>query len=172
MNPNKNNYKFAAAALGLFYCFYFLTTKGDWHFIDNVDLIIHEAGHVVFSLFGQTLYIAGGSLFQIIVPLVFFAYFFLNQNYFSAAAMLYWAGLSTINVSVYAADAVKMQLPLITGDPDTHDWNQLLFNHGLLHYTSLISNIILALGIIFIFVGFVIALYGWNKESNEINYEQ
>lgn len=162
------NYKFAAASLGLIYCFYYVSSKMQWHFIDNVNLIIHEAGHVVFMLFGNTLYIAGGSLFQIIVPLIFFLYFLHKRAYYSTTTMAYWTGLSTINVSVYAADALKMQLPLLTGDTDGHDWNQLLFQSGLLHYTNLISNIILGLGIACILAGFVLALLTWLKEKPTI----
>jgi hypothetical protein len=47
-----------------------------WHFIGGVNLLIHEAGHVIFMPFGEVISIAGGSLFQLIVPAVFAAYFF------------------------------------------------------------------------------------------------
>jgi len=38
-----------------------------WHFIDGVNLLIHEAGHIIFMPFGEFISIAGGSLFQLIV---------------------------------------------------------------------------------------------------------
>ena len=40
-------------------------------FLDLVDLPIHETGHLIFRLFGEFMGIAGGSLFQVILPLVF-----------------------------------------------------------------------------------------------------
>lgn len=159
------NYKLAAVIIGFLYCLFYISTKADWHFIDNVNLIIHEAGHVLFSFFGETLYIAGGSIFQVIVPLVFAGYFFIREAYYSTTVMLYWAGLSLINVSVYAADAVRMKLPLLTGDTDGHDWNNLLFKFGLLHYTDFIATLILVLGVTVILIGLLLTIYSWSQES-------
>ena len=44
-------------------------------FLDAVDLAVHETGHLLFRLFGEFLMIAGGSLFQVIMPAVFVGYF-------------------------------------------------------------------------------------------------
>src|SRR2546423_15574618 len=88
-----------------------------WHLIDGVNLIIHEAGHVVFMPFGEFVMIAGGSGFQVIVPVVFCAYFVYQRQYFAASVTSFWIGESILNVSVYAQDAVAMQLPLL-GGPD------------------------------------------------------
>ena len=46
-----------------------------WDPLDDLDLAVHEAGHLVFSAFGETLTILGGSAFQVLVPLAFVAYF-------------------------------------------------------------------------------------------------
>ncbi len=40
-------------------------------FLRNINLAIYETGHLIFRLFGEFLIIAGGSTFQIVVPLVF-----------------------------------------------------------------------------------------------------
>ena len=157
------HYKFAAVSVAFVYCLYYISTRLSWHFIDNVNLIIHEAGHVLFLPFGNTLTVAGGSILQVLVPIIFFAYFFLNTAIYSAAVMAFWTGVSMVNVSVYAGDALKMQLPLLTGDTDGHDWNQLLFQFGLLRQTDLVSNIILILGILCILAGFTLALVSWLK---------
>ena len=103
-----------------------------WHFIDGVNLIIHEAGHVVFMPFGEFITIAGGSLFQLIVPAVFVLYFQRRGQLFSAALVLFWLGQSLLNVAVYAGDALKLELPLLGGDDSTHDWNYMLDRLGLL----------------------------------------
>jgi hypothetical protein len=50
-----------------------------WRMIDGLNLVIHEAGHVVFRPFGEFLMIAGGSLFQVIVPVTFAGYFYFNK---------------------------------------------------------------------------------------------
>jgi len=41
----------------LYLCF----NRGNYGLIDNVDLVIHEAGHVFFILFGKFIYTIGGS---------------------------------------------------------------------------------------------------------------
>ena len=98
-------------------------------FLDLVDLPIHETGHLVFRPFGEFMSIAGGSLFQVILPAVFVGYFIWQRKYYSAAIVLFWVGQSILNVCVYAADAVVMQLVLTSGFTGTegsfHDWNYL-----------------------------------------------
>ncbi|MBN4080005.1 hypothetical protein JYT60_02085, partial [bacterium AH-315-C08] len=47
-------------------------------FIHSVNLVFHEAGHVLFSIFGnQTLTILGGSLNQLLIPFICFNNIFL-----------------------------------------------------------------------------------------------
>jgi hypothetical protein len=43
--------------------------------MDNIDLPIHETGHLVFSAFGDFMQFAGGTLFQLIMPGAFVFYF-------------------------------------------------------------------------------------------------
>lgn len=130
-----------------------------WRMIDGLNLVIHEAGHIVFKPFGDFLMIAGGSLFQVIVPLTFAGYFFFNKQSFSCAFVLFWVGESLLNVSVYAADAVFMQLPLLGGDNSIHDWNYMLDDLGLLRQTAGIALAIRALGTLTIIFAIVWAIY-------------
>src|SRR5215216_5934651 len=74
-------------------------------FMHLVHTPIHEAGHVLFRPFGEFMGIAGGSLFQVIVPAVFFGYFVWHKKPFSASIVLFWVGNSILDVYVYAADA-------------------------------------------------------------------
>jgi hypothetical protein len=136
--------KFALVLLGAAYCvYYFMSVRsGGWHFIDNVDLVIHEAGHFIFAPFGQLVGVAGGSMMQLIIPLLFFGYFFRSEQNFSAAAMLLWLAINFFGVGVYAADAQAMSLPLLGGDGVIHDWNFLLSSAGELHRASLVAGII------------------------------
>src|SRR5437868_2814945 len=91
--------------------------------IDGANLLIHEAGHLFFRPLGEFMMIAGGSLFQIIMPAVFVGYFLRHKNYYSAAMVLFWVGESILNVSIYAGDSLALQLPLIGGEDSIHDWN-------------------------------------------------
>jgi hypothetical protein len=132
---------------------YFLWCAYDpyqWHLIDGVNLVIHETGHLVFRPFGEFLMIAGGSLFQVIMPALFVGYFWYNGKYYSAALVLFWVGESILNVSVYAGDSVVLQLPLLGGQDSMHDWNYLLSSLDLLPATPKIAGAIRLLGTVVI----------------------
>lgn len=116
-------------------------------FLDNVDLPIHETGHLLFRPFGEFMMVAGGSLFQVIFPLIFAGYFaFWQKSYYSAAIVMLWVGQSILNVWVYASDAVAGQLVLTSGmtgsEGSFHDWNYLLTATGLLDSTRGVAKII------------------------------
>ncbi len=115
-------------------------------FLDMVDLPIHETGHLLFRIFGEFMMIAGGSLFQVIVPLIFVGYFVWQRSYYSAAIVSLWVGQSILNVWVYASDAVVMQLVLTSGftgsEGSFHDWNYMLDRFGLLGSTKTIAGIL------------------------------
>lgn len=115
-------------------------------FLDNVDLPVHETGHLFFRPFGEFMMVAGGSLFQVIVPAIFVGYFVWQKSYYSAAIVLFWVGQSVLNVFVYAADATVMQLVLTSGftgsEGSFHDWNYLLTSTGLLSSTKTVAGII------------------------------
>lgn len=122
---------------------YFLWCAYDpyqWHLIDGVNLVIHEAGHIVFMPFGEFVMIAGGSLFQIIMPLAFVIYFYRKEMPYSAALVLFWVGESVLNVSVYAGDSIAMQLPLLGGQDSIHDWNYMLERLGILKDTAAVGG--------------------------------
>jgi hypothetical protein len=152
--------KIILAIIATAYFFYYAQTSGDWHFLDNVNLIMHEAGHVVFSLFGPFVYLLGGSLFQILVPIVFSGYFFLwQEDFYAGSLLLFWVGQNFINVSVYAGDAVVMQLPLLGGDSSTHDWHAILSMLNALPYTHTVATIMYEMGYLFICAGALFSLY-------------
>lgn len=132
-------------------------------FLDLVDLPIHETGHLIFRLFGEFMGIAGGSLFQVILPAVFVGYFIWREQYYSAAIVMFWVGQSILNVWVYAADAVVMQLVLTSGftgsEGSFHDWNYLLTRTGLIGSTKIVAGIIRAAGTLVIIASGVFSIY-------------
>ena len=132
-------------------------------FLDMVDLPIHETGHLLFRLFGEFMMVAGGSLFQVIVPAVFVGYFYWHEKYYSAAIVLFWVGQSILNVFVYAADAVVMHLVLTSGltgsEGSFHDWNYLLTTTGLIGATKTVAGIIRLFGTLTIIAAGVFSVY-------------
>jgi len=132
-------------------------------FLDLVDLPIHETGHLVFRLFGEFMSIAGGSLFQVIVPAVFVGYFVRYEKYYSAGIVLFWVGQSILNVFVYANDAVVMQLVLTSGmtgsEGSFHDWNYLLTQTGLIRSTGVVAAMIRLCGTLTIITAMAVSVY-------------
>ncbi len=132
------------------YFIYYAFTYTQWHFIDTVNLIIHESGHVLFGLFGSFMQILGGSLWQILLPALFVVYFLRWREYFSASLVLFWVGQNFLNVSVYARDAIMMQLPLLGGDAVQHDWNTILSMTHRLTSAPVIAMWLHTIGLMFI----------------------
>lgn len=158
-------FRVGSVALACAYFSYYASTYTEWHFIDNVDLIFHEAGHTIFSFLGMFVYAAAGSAFQIALPFGIALYFFLNDQKLSGALCLLWVAANILNVSVYAGDAAVMQLPLLGGDPSTHDWNYLLSATGMLRYTRIIASTIFDFGIVMLLTGTALSLYyAWKPE--------
>lgn len=115
-------------------------------FLHSINLLVHEAGHVVFRIFGNDVITSlGGSLFQCLVPLIFcFALWIKPRDLFGASIGLWWSFENVMDVVPYVADALPMSLPLINGVTGAespygfHDWNFILGETGhLVHYLQI-----------------------------------
>ena len=105
-------------------------------FLHRPLLIFHEAGHVVFAFLGHWMMIAGGTLGQLLMPLVLAAALLLkNRDPFGAAIGLWFLGISILDVAPYMYDALHPQLMLLsgtTGEEGGHDWIFLFSSLGWL----------------------------------------
>lgn len=126
---------------------YFVLTRNEYSFMDSIDLVIHEAGHIFFAFFGEFIRMAGGTLMQILLPAGLAAYFYVNSYRLGHQIMLFWLGQSLLNVSVYAADARAQALPLLGGSRVTHDWHYMLSKTNLLEYDQVIASFFVFLAI-------------------------
>lgn len=117
-------------------------------FMHNINLPFHEFGHVLFSPFGRFMTILGGSLFQLIMPLIVTLVFLLKKrDPFAASITFWWFGQSFIDLSPYIADATYRSLPLISGmGEESHDWGNLLTMMNLLESDYTIAKTSFAIG--------------------------
>ncbi|MHB8054183.1 MAG: hypothetical protein ACYDH3_02915 [Candidatus Aminicenantales bacterium] len=99
---------------------------------------------MIFSPFGETLGIWGGTLLQLIMPVAFFAYFTLRGEISGTAFSAFWFGESLLYSSAYIGDARAMELPLVGGGE--HDWNIILSELGLLNSDRAIADFVRFLG--------------------------
>jgi hypothetical protein len=137
-----------AAVLALLAWSAFRNEYGYIPLLSDIDLAIHEFGHMLFMPFGiqflgNTMMILGGSLTQVAFPLIFFGYFLRKhdnapRDLFAAMVCLWWSGINLLSVAIYCADSRAGQLMLIDGstgqESDGHDWNNLLGRWGLLQH--------------------------------------
>lgn len=126
-----------------------------WLFYEGIILWVHEAGHFFFMFFGNDfLTIAGGTIMQILVPIVFITYFYRTGQEFSAALTCSWLAESIIGVAIYMGDAIDGELPLIGGGGlEGHDWHNMLSMLGILEMAPVLSKFTQALAIAVICVG-------------------
>ena len=127
-----------------------------WDPLDDLNLAVHEAGHLVFSAFGETLTILGGSAFQVILPLAFVVYFARTNQRYAAAVTTSWVGVNLLNVARYIGDARAQDLPLLGGEDSIHDWWYLLINWDLLRSDTVIARWVHFFGV----VAFLVAIIG------------
>jgi len=122
-----------------------LAPGGPVTFLHGVNLVFHEAGHVIFGFFGRLVAVLGGSLNQVLIPAVCVIAFLHTRQRASAAVALFWTGQSLADVAVYAADGRAMALPLLA-EGLIHDWNYLLGVTGLLHRAETIGRLMFGAG--------------------------
>ena len=137
---------------------YFTLSRGDYSFIDNIDLVIHEAGHLFFFFFGRFIYTLGGTLMQIILPSLLAWYFFRNEYRTGVQFSGLWLGQNLINISVYAADARAQKLPLLGGSNVYHDWHYMLGELGLLNFDIEVGYMFFAAALIIFIVTLLMPL--------------
>jgi hypothetical protein len=113
---------------------------------------LHEFGHILFRPFGEFMTLLGGSLFQVLLPLIFGGVFLVkNRDPFAASVMLWWAAVAVMDVAPYIYDAWKPQHVLLTGrtgDTGAHDFIDTLGDLGLLHKAQPIGRGVHAFGLI------------------------
>jgi hypothetical protein len=118
-------------------------------FIHLTLLPFHEAGHVFFALFGDFVRVAGGTLGQMIIPIVCAVALHLKGDNFGAALCTWWLGTSIIDTSIYAYDAFNPVMPLVgggTGRDSFHDLVYLFTRMGQLKHARGIGHMLHALG--------------------------
>jgi hypothetical protein len=127
---------------------YAMTAWGWVPLLSGTTLLIHEAGHSIIGLvMGERMMIYGGTIFQLMFPLVFAWHFGRQRHAMGYLFAWVWEASSFKNVAIYAADARLQALPLVGNGDRIHDWNDILGRWGLLNADQ--------------FVGFIFASIAW-----------
>ena len=115
-----------------------------WHL---VNLPFHEAGHIILRPFGRIIHSLGGSLGQLLMPLVCFTVFLVKaRDQFAASFCVWWLGENFIDMAPYINDARSLSLPLLGGNTGYsspygfHDWEFILTELGLARYDHFLAG--------------------------------
>jgi hypothetical protein len=145
-------------------------------FLHLVNLPFHEAGHIFFQLFGRWMTSLGGTLGQLLIPLVCLVTFLLKyKNPFGASVALWWLAESFMDIAPYINDARNGELMLLGGvtgreaDYGYHDWEFILNEIGLLRYDHTLARIGHGLGILLMLVSFAWAGYLLFKQYKNLH---
>jgi len=128
-------------ALFLLYAFF---DRSGFLILDYVNLLIHEGGHFFFSWFGNTIMILGGTLGELLVPLLCAIYFFWQRETAGFAFSIFWFFENFPYIGAYMADARTASLPLVGSEES--DWTILFTQWGLLAQDQKIGATMRTLG--------------------------
>ena len=121
-------------------------------FIHLPNLVFHEAGHLIFAPLGEFMTALGGSLMQVLIPVIAAIAFIRQEQPFGAAICVWWAGQNLVDLAPYIADARALQLMLLGGrtgaEVEGHDWEFILTRLRLVHRDQAIGRVAHALGMV------------------------
>jgi len=146
---------------------YALADRSGFLVLDYVNLMIHEGGHFFFSWFGYTITILGGTLGELLVPLLCAAYFFWQRETTGFAFCGFWFFENFLYIGAYMADARRAALPLVGSEES--DWVILFGQWGLLAEDQRIGGVISMLGWLgmMAIVGWLAYRVRWNAAKQE-----
>ena len=156
------------AGLFVFYL-QWLRRENYFSLLDYVNLAFHEAGHIFLGFFGRFILMAGGTIFQLLIPAVCAAHLRRQGNRLGWQLCVFWIGENLLNISIYAADAINQELPLLGGGE--HDWTYLLTETHLIAHTPATAKAIFLAGSAAVFASFFFigldAMNIWKRRTKE-----
>jgi hypothetical protein len=117
-------------------------------------------------MFGETMYILGGSVMQVFVPFIWFLVAKREESALAPVA-LFFTGESMVDVSIYIRDAETRILPLLGGSHSKHDWATFLGQLDMLDWGVPLANV-------FFFSGLIISLgaIAWGANLSYRTFQQ
>jgi hypothetical protein len=127
-----------------------------------INLPFHEAGHVIFRPFGFFMTSLGGSLTQILIPLICLGVLLIQtRDAFGTGVCLWWTGQNFIELAPYINNARAGVLPLVGGKIGQtyphgfNDWEFILAETGLLNYDHALARFAHLFGSVMMLLGIV-----------------
>jgi hypothetical protein len=140
-----SSWQMAVMFLGIAWFLYLLKTDDDGFIgLDYVNLAFHEAGHPIFGLLGETLGLYGGTIGQLVFPVVTAVGFWMQREPVGLTVTMIWFFENFLNIARYMADARAQVLPLVGGGE--HDWTNIFSRWGILSSDVAIAHAVATVG--------------------------
>src|SRR5580704_5697974 len=125
------------AGIAVFALLVFNSEPGFVFGLDHANLLFHEAGHPAAGLFSQRLEVYGGTMGQLVFPVVLAVSFWRKEEAISFAVSVIWFFENWLNIARYMADARAQVLPLVGGGD--HDWATIFGRWHVINYDTKIA---------------------------------
>jgi hypothetical protein len=135
--------------------------------LDSANLAFHEAGHMVYGVFGDTAALYGGVLGQLTFPLVVVGVFFVRRQPHGVAVGAIWFAQNLFNIARYMADARAQELPLVGGGE--HDFEHIFTRWGVLGRDLAIADHTRTIA--WILIAAALAWLGWRYRRDQSRRE-
>ena len=129
-----------AVGMGVLVLLIYKSEPGFVFIVDHANLLFHEAGHPIIGMFSQRLETYGGTIGQLVFPVVLTISFWRKREPLSFAASVVWFFENWLNIARYMADARVQLLPLVGGGD--HDWARIFGRWHVLAKDTQIAAIV------------------------------
>ena len=147
-------------------------------FMHLINLPFHEAGHIIFKPFGSFITSLGGTLGQLLMPLICMCVLLIKtRDPFGASVAFWWFGENFLDIAPYINDARAGQLPLLGGNfghsspYGFHDWEFILTESGFLQYDHLLAKTAFTIGALIILLSLIWGGFLMFKQYLQIQIE-
>jgi hypothetical protein len=132
------------------------------YLFSNANAIVHEAGHGVCYLFAcpEFITVLNGTLFQLLLPLIFIFYYYKRGNGLLTGLGGIWLGQNLIYVAWYMSTShTPYRYPSFIPGSDKHDFWFLFQELGVYEYDWLISGFVHAAAVALLLGSYAYLLY-------------
>ena len=127
------------------------------------NVAFHEAGHFIFKVFGEPMGLYGGTLGQLLPPLICAVVFWRQKSLVSLSVALLWLFENFFMAAGYIETA-RSEGPIVWGVLGWyghHDWWVILRRCGALQYDTTIATIVRVMGWLGLFSTLAFITYFW-----------
>jgi len=140
--------------------------------VNGANMIVHESGHGVCYLLScpQFMTSLNGTLFQLLLPMIFIFYYYKRANPLAVGLGVLWLAQNLVYVAWYMSYAqTPNKYPFFLGGAATHDFWYMFSQLGILEYDGLIAGVVRAVALLLLFGGYSYLLYITFLKNNNLN---